>query len=92
MYYLRLYVAGQSPKSMRAIANLKDLCDNHLMGLCDVEVIDLVDSPHLARDDEILALPTLVLREPPPPRKVIGDLSDPARVLAGLRIRPKYES
>ena len=86
MWCLRLYVAGQSPKSLQAFANLTTLCDEHLMGRYEIEVIDLVQRPSLARTDDIFALPTLVRREPQPSRKVIGDLSDPARVLHGLRL------
>jgi circadian clock protein KaiB len=88
-WYLRLYVAGPSPKSMRAFANLKDLCDKHLAGQYEIEVIDLIENPSLAGGDDILAVPTLVRRLPPPLRKVIGDLSDPERVLVGLRFAPE---
>ena len=85
-WYLRLYVAGQSAKSLRAFANLKELCEKHLAGHYEIEVIDLIENPSLAGGDDILAVPTLVRRLPPPLRKVIGDLSDPARVLVGLRV------
>lgn len=85
---LRLYVAGQSPKSLQALANLKGLCEQHLAGRYEIKVIDLVEHPALARSDDILALPTLVRRLPDPLRKVIGDLSDTERVLVGLRIHP----
>ena len=85
-WYLRLYVAGQSPKSLRAFANLKALCAEHLEGRYEIEIIDLVEHPELARSDDILAIPTLVRRLPAPLRKVIGDLSDTERVLVGLRI------
>lgn len=88
VWHLRLYVAGQSPKSVRAFANLKKLCDEHLAGRYEIEIIDLVEHPSLARSDDILAIPTLVRRLPEPLRKVIGDLSDPERVLVGLRRRP----
>jgi circadian clock protein KaiB len=88
-WHLRLYVAGQSPKSLTAIANLMDLCKMHLAGLPQIEIIDLVEYPQLARQDDILAIPTLVLVRPAPMRKVIGDLSNTTRVLASLRIRPK---
>jgi circadian clock protein KaiB len=87
-WYLRLYVAGQSPKSLHAFANLKMLCDEHLAGHYEIEVIDLVEHPSLARGDDILAIPTLVRRLPEPARKVIGDLSDTERVLLGLRLQP----
>jgi circadian clock protein KaiB len=88
-WYLRLYVAGPSPKSMRAFANLKVLCEEHLAGQYEIEVIDLIENPALAGGDDILAVPTLVRRLPPPLRKVIGDLSDPERVLVGLRFAPE---
>lgn len=86
VWYLRLYVAGQSPKSLYASANLKKLCDEHLAGRYEIETVDLVEDPTRARDDDILAIPTLVRRLPPPVRKVIGDLSDTRRVLRGLRV------
>jgi circadian clock protein KaiB len=89
VWHLRLYVAGQSPKSLRAFANLTELCDEHLAGRYEIEVIDLVETPALARADDILAIPTLVLRLPAPLRKIIGDLSNTERVLVGLRIEPK---
>jgi circadian clock protein KaiB len=88
VWHLRLYVAGQSPKSLRAFANLKDLCDEHLAGRYEIEVIDLVEHPALARADDVLAIPTLVRRLPAPLQKIIGDLSDTERVLVGLRIEP----
>jgi circadian clock protein KaiB len=81
---LRLYVAGQTPKSLTALANLRRLCENQLAGRYQLEVIDLLEHPHLARRDEILAVPTLVRKLPPPIRKVIGDLSSQERVLVGL--------
>lgn len=85
-YNLRLYVAGQTPKSLVAIANLKRLCDTHLAGRSSVEIIDLIDQPHLAVMDQIFALPTLVRRLPEPLRRIIGDLSKTDRVLRGLDI------
>lgn len=88
VWYLRLYVAGQSPKSLNAMANLRNLCEEHLAGHFEIEVIDLVEHPSRARDDDILAIPTLVRRLPPPLRKIIGDLSDTERVLSGLRLQP----
>ncbi len=88
IYQLRLYVAGQSPRSVRALDNLRKVCDEHLAGRYRVEVIDLLVNPALARGDEIVALPTLVRRLPEPIRKIIGDLSDTARVLVGLQVRP----
>lgn len=81
---LRLYVAGQTPKSLTALANLKRLCETELAGRYQLEVIDLLEHPHLASRDEILAVPTLVRKLPPPIRKVIGDLSSKERVLVGL--------
>ena len=88
-WYLRLYVAGQSVKSLRAFANLKELCEQHLAGQYEIEIVDLVENPSLAGGDDILAVPTLVRRLPPPLRKVIGDLSDTERVLVGLRLGPE---
>jgi circadian clock protein KaiB len=86
MWILRLYIAGQSPKSLCALANLKTLCEAHLPGRYTIEVVDLVDDPSLARSHDILAIPTLVRRLPAPLRKIIGDLSNTERVLVGLRI------
>jgi circadian clock protein KaiB len=85
---LRLYIAGQSPRSLRAMANLASICEQHLSGRYAVEVIDLVETPSLAKTDDILAIPTLVRCSPAPSRKVIGDLSDTDRALAGLHIIP----
>jgi circadian clock protein KaiB len=87
-YNLRLYVAGQTPKSLAAIANLKRLCEDHLAGRYSIEVIDLLVTPQLAAGDQIVALPTLVRRLPPPLKRIIGNLSDTERVLVGLDIRP----
>jgi circadian clock protein KaiB len=87
-WHLRLYVAGQSPKSLRAFANLMALCDEHLDSRYDVEIVDLLENPQLAAGDEIVAIPTLVRRLPAPMRKIIGDLSDSDRVLVGLQLRP----
>ncbi len=84
---LRLYVAGQSPKSLRAFANLMRLCEEHLDSRYDVEIVDLLENPQLAAGDEIVAIPTLVRRLPAPMRKIIGDLSDSDRVLVGLQLR-----
>lgn len=83
-YRLQLYVAGPSPRSIAALRNLEDLCAEHLPGRHDIEVIDLMKHPQLAKADNILAVPTLVRSEPSPVRKIIGNLSNPARVLAGL--------
>jgi circadian clock protein KaiB len=84
---LRLYVAGQTPKSIVAFDNLKRLCEERLKGHYSIEVIDLLKNPRLAKDDQILAIPTLVRRLPPPVRRIIGDLSDTERVLVGLDLR-----
>jgi len=88
IWQLRLYVAGQTPRSMTAFANLKKICENHLKNHYRIEVIDLVEQPHLSKGDQILAIPTLVRKLPPPVRKIIGDLSDTERVLVGLDLRP----
>ena len=85
-YALRLYVAGQTARSIAAIANLKRICDDHLDGRYSIEVIDLLDKPHLAKTDDILAIPTLVRTLPPPLKKIIGDLSNVDRVLLALDI------
>ena len=84
---LRLYVAGQTPKSLAALANLKKICNDHLEGQYKLHVIDLVKTPQLAQGDQILAIPTLVRNLPVPIRKIIGDLSDLERVLVGLNLR-----
>lgn len=86
---LRLYVAGQSPKSLKALANLTRLCDEYLPEHYEIEIVDLVANPQLAAGDEIIAIPTLVRRLPSPMRKIIGDLSDSDRVLVGLQLRPR---
>jgi circadian clock protein KaiB len=88
-YLLRLYVAGQTPRCMLAFANLKKICEEHLAGTYEIEVIDLLENPRLAHGDQILAIPTLVRRLPQPVRKIIGDLSNTERVLVGLAIQPK---
>ena len=85
---LRLYVAGQTPKSVMALANLRQYCEEHLQGRYQLEVIDLLQNPQLAEGDQILAIPTLVRKVPVPMRKIIGDLSNVERVLVGLDIRP----
>jgi circadian clock protein KaiB len=89
LWELRLYVAGQTPKSLQAFANLKNICEEHLAGSYRIEVVDLLKNPQLARGDQILALPTLVRKLPEPVRKIIGDLSDRERVLVGLDLRPR---
>lgn len=86
---LRLYVAGQTPRSVAAFANLKRICEDNLAGEYTIEVIDLTRNPQLARGDQIFALPTLVRKLPEPMKKIIGDLSDTERVLVGLDIRPR---
>lgn len=90
-YNLRLYVAGQTPKSLMAIANLKRICEEHLAGRYTIDVIDLVATPQLAAGDQIVALPTLVRHLPPPLKRIIGNLSDTERVLVGLDIRKSTE-
>ena len=87
LWQLRLYVAGQTPKSMTALANLKRFCEANLRDKYKIEVVDLVKNPAMARGDQILAIPTLVRKLPEPLRKIIGDLSDAERVLVGLDIK-----
>lgn len=88
-YRLRLYVAGQTPKSLTAMANLRKVCEQHLAGRYEIEVIDLMQNPRLAAGDQILAIPTLVRRLPSPLKRIIGDLSNTEKVLVGLDIRPQ---
>ncbi|AMB47325.1 circadian clock KaiB family protein [Methylobacterium sp. AMS5] len=88
-YHLRLYVAGQTAKSLTAMANLKRFCEEHLAGHYDIEVIDLMKNPQLAVGDQILAIPTLVRRLPAPLKRIIGDLSNTEKVLVGLDIQPQ---
>ncbi|MEE7461018.1 circadian clock protein KaiB [Methylobacterium fujisawaense] len=90
-YHLRLYVAGQTAKSLAALSNLKRFCEEHLAGHYDIEVIDLMKNPQLAAGDQILAIPTLVRRLPSPLKRIIGDLSNTEKVLVGLDIRPKAD-
>jgi circadian clock protein KaiB len=85
---LRLYIAGQTAKSLAAFSNLERLCEEHLRGRYRIEVIDLLKNPQLARGDQILAIPTLVRKLPAPMKKIIGDLSNADRVLVGLDLRP----
>jgi circadian clock protein KaiB len=87
VWQLRLYVAGQTPKCLTALANLKRICDEHMPGQYQLEIIDLLENPRLAREDNILAIPTLVRKLPTPLRKIIGDLSDQDRVLLGLDVK-----
>ena len=89
VFLLRLYVAGQTPNSMAAFANLKKICEEHLRGRYQIEVIDLLENPRLSRGDQILAIPTLVRKLPEPVRKIIGDLSNTERVLIGLDLLPR---
>ena len=88
-YDLRLYVAGQTARSVAALTNLRKICKEHLAGRYRIQVIDLLERPQLARGDQILALPTLVRRLPEPIRKLVGDLSDVERALVGLDLRPR---
>jgi len=92
MWDLRLYTAGQTPKSIAAIKNLKRICEQHLPGRYNIEVIDLMANPRLAKDDQIVAIPTLVRKLPDPLRRIVGDLSDEARTLVGLQLRRHQES
>ena len=87
-YDLRLYVAGQTPRSLQALSNLKRICEEHLAGQYRIQIIDLLQKPELAAGDQILAIPTLVRKIPKPARKIIGDLSNVERVLIGLDLRP----
>lgn len=88
-FYLRLYITGQTPRSLAALNNLKKICEERLAGRYQIEVIDLVEKPQLAVDDQIFAVPTLVRKLPEPVRKIIGDLSDTERVLIGLNLVPR---
>ncbi len=88
-YILRLYVAGKTPKSIAAMDNLKKICEEHLAGQYQLQVVDLLENPQLARGDQILAIPTLVRKLPLPVRRIIGDLSNTERVLVGLDLRNK---
>ncbi|MEO6035790.1 MAG: circadian clock KaiB family protein [Verrucomicrobiota bacterium] len=91
LWNLRLYVAGRTPKSITAFANLKQLCEQHLPGRYQIEIVDLVQQPHLAQNDQIVALPTLVRKLPEPLKRIIGDLSNLERVLVGLDLRTEAE-
>jgi len=86
---LRLYIAGQTPKSITALTNLKKICEQHLANQYNIEIIDLVRHPELARKDQILAIPTLIRSLPPPLKKIIGDLSNGEKVLLGLDMEPR---
>jgi circadian clock protein KaiB len=87
---LRLYIAGQTPNSIAAIANLKKICEDQLQGKYRIEVIDLLKKPQLAKGDQIVAIPTLVRRLPPPVKKIVGNLSKTERALVGLDIQPVH--
>jgi circadian clock protein KaiB len=89
IFVLHLYIAGQTPKSITALSNLKKICEEHLAGRYQLKVVDLLENPQLARGDQILAIPTLVKKLPKPMRKIIGDLSNTERVLAGLDLRSR---
>jgi circadian clock protein KaiB len=88
LWELRLYVAGETPKSIAAVTNLKRICEEHLSGQFKIEVVDLLKNPQLARGDQIVAIPTLVRKLPNPVRKIIGDLSNTEKTLVGLQLRP----
>ncbi len=87
-WILRLYVAGKTAKSVTAFANLKRICETHLKGQYQIEIVDLIENPSLAKEDQIVAIPTLVRRLPPPLKKIIGSLADEERVLVGLDVEP----
>lgn len=87
-WILRLYVAGQTPKSLAAFANLKKICEEHLANRYQIEVIDLTKQPQLAANDQIIALPTLVRKLPQPIKRIIGDLSNMERVMVGMELKP----
>lgn len=88
---LRLYIAGQTPKSILALKNITKYCQEHLAGKYSIEIVDLLENPQLAEGDQIFAIPTLVRKFPPPLRRIIGDLSNEERVLVGLNIRPIHD-
>ncbi len=91
-YVLRLYVTGMTTRGTRAIENVRAICDEHLDGRYELQIVDLYRQPALARDEQIIAVPTLVKQEPPPRRRVIGDMSHPDRVLAGLDLDPRPQA
>lgn len=92
LWELRLYVAGQTPRSIAAFANLKRICEEHLHGQYHIEIVDLLQHPELAQQDQIIAIPTLVRRLPPPIRQIIGDLSNQEKVLVGLNLQPVHST
>jgi circadian clock protein KaiB len=91
-YILRLYIAGASLRSSRAIENIKKICEEHIEGRCELEVIDIYQHPVLAQGEQIIAVPTLIKKLPPPLRKFIGDLSDIEKILVGLDLKPKTDA
>jgi circadian clock protein KaiB len=91
-YELRLYIAGMTPRSSRAIANVRRICEEHMAGRYDLEIVDLYQNPVLSKGEQIVAVPTLIKKLPTPLRKFIGDMSDTARILVGLDLRPKSDS
>ena len=91
-FKLRLYITGKTPKSERAIANLKEICERDLKGLYELQIIDVLEKPQLAEDEKILATPTLIKDLPPPLRRIIGDLSNSEKVLLGLDLSPVSDS
>ncbi|UXA16059.1 circadian clock KaiB family protein [Mycobacterium sp. SMC-4] len=92
IWQLRLYVTGRSPKCLGAIENLRRACEAHLAGRYEVEIVDLLENPRRAADDQIVAVPTLVRKAPEPVRKIVGDLSDTDRLLAGLQLRRRPDA
>lgn len=88
-WVLRLYIAGQTPKSLAAVSNLRRICDEHLAAQYQIEIVDLLEAPQLAEGDKIIAIPTLVRKLPEPIRKIIGDLSDTEKTLVGLQLKPR---
>jgi circadian clock protein KaiB len=92
MYVLKLYIAGVTLKSTQAITNIKQICEEHLKGRCDLEVIDIYQQPVLAKGEQIIAVPTLIKKLPPPLRKFIGNLADSERILLGLDLKSRKES
>jgi len=91
-FKLRLYITGKTPKSERAIANLKEICEKELKGLYELQIIDVLESPQLAEDEKILATPTLIKDLPPPLKRIIGDLSNSDKVLLGLDLSPVLDN
>jgi circadian clock protein KaiB len=91
-YVLRLYVTGMTPRSLQAIENLKSICEEHIEGRYQLEVVDIYSHPQLARDEQVIAAPTLIKQLPAPLRRIVGDLSDRERVLFGLDLRPRRQA